>query len=450
MTQESTARIQNRSPVDNSVLIALELLFLLLVIAVLRLIFTPASTGATTVIMVWLLLALASYLVGEFESTARINYGLTTRTQAAFALTYVAYGLIHQLWSWCEELSISFWLAFWFYLTFVAPLIGILIRRLFPQPVLLVTDFNQNKKNLLRWWGFDPVELIPIDLLTEWLQQNAYCPGQVMQAQPAPVGRVKNYSIILVDITDLRTEQLVSAIAPNYFVDFVGIRSFKMSAYLLGPHPRSIGPFATEGIQRRLKRLIDIFISIVALLLTGWLMLIIAILIKVTSPGPVFYHHRRLGRNMRQFDVLKFRSMFADADRRLEEILRTDPEKRQEFEKTFKLKNDPRVTPLGKFLRRTSLDELPQLLNVLAGQMSLVGPRPIVEKEIPYYRNYSLLLFRVPPGLTGLWQVSGRTDTTYEERVQLDTRYVREWTLTGDLLIILKTIPAILAHKGAY
>jgi exopolysaccharide production protein ExoY len=426
-------------PGDNTVLIALELLFLLLIIALLRLFFSPASTGATTVIIVWLLLALASYLVGEFESTARINYGLTTRTQAAFALTYVAYGLVRHLWSWCEELTVSFWLGFWFYLTFIAPLIGILIRRLFPQPVLFVTDFNQHKKDLLRWWGFDCLETIPIDTLTEWLRKNS-----------EPVGRVRNYHLIVVDTTELRTEQLTSSIAPNYFIDFIGIRSFKMSAYLFGPHPRPIGPFITEGINRRLKRLIDILIAGTALLLLSWLMLIIALLVKITSPGPVFYRHRRLGRNMRPFDVLKFRSMYIDADRRLEEILRADPRKRAEFQKTFKLKHDPRVTPIGKILRRTSLDELPQLINVLAGEMSLVGPRPIVEKEITYYQDYSLLLFRVPPGITGLWQVSGRTDTTYEQRVQLDTRYVREWTLAGDLLIILKTIPAVLSRKGAY
>lgn len=418
---------------------ALELLFLLLVIAILRLVFSPNSTGATTVIMVWLLLALASYLVGEFESPTRINYGLTTRTQAAFALTFVAYGIVQHLWSWCEELTITFWLAFWTYLTFLAPLVGILIRRMFPQPVLFVTDFNQDKKGLLRWWGFDCAELIPIDALSEWLHANA-----------EPVGRVSRYPVILIDTTDLRTEQLVSTLAPRYFIDFIGIRVFKMSAYLLGPHPRLLGPFAHEGIARRLKRLIDIFISATALLLFSPLMLLIALLIKLTSPGPVFYRHRRLGRNMRPFAVLKFRTMYADADRRLEEILARDPEKRAEFEKTFKLKDDPRVTPLGRILRRTSLDELPQLLNILAGEMSLVGPRPIVEKEIQYYLDYSLLLFRVPPGLTGLWQVSGRTDTSYEERVRLDTRYVREWTLWGDLLIILRTVPVVLARKGAY
>ncbi|MCL6465863.1 MAG: sugar transferase [candidate division WOR-3 bacterium] len=223
-----------------------------------------------------------------------------------------------------------------------------------------------------------------------------------------------------------------------------------MSAYFLSPHPRPIGPFVPYSIGRRLKRIVDLIISLLALLLLALPMLVVAILIKLTSPGPVFYKHRRLGRNMREFDLLKFRTMYKDAGQRLEEILKSDPKKREEFARTFKLKDDPRVTPLGRWLRKFSIDELPQLFNVLVGQMSLVGPRPIVEKEVEYYRDYSLLLFRVPPGLTGLWQVSGRTDTSYEERVKLDTRYVREWTLAGDLVIILKTVPAVLSRRGAY
>jgi lipopolysaccharide/colanic/teichoic acid biosynthesis glycosyltransferase len=424
---------------DNNVLIALELLFLLFAVALLRILFAPLSYAITTVLIVWALLAFASYLVGEFESTARTNYGLTTRTQAAFALTYVAYSGIHALWSWCEPLTVGFWLALWFYLTFIAPLIGIILRRLFPEPVLFVTDFNQNKSKLLRWWGFDCTQIVPIEDLERWLKTHS-----------EKVGQVRDLNTIIVDICDPRTEHIVATIAPRYFIDFIGVPSFKMSAYLLGPHPRSIGPFDTSGIGRRLKRLIDLTIACLCLLILGPLMLVIALLVKITSSGPVFYRHRRLGRNMREFDVLKFRTMFAEADKILDEILKNDPQKRAEFEKTFKLKDDPRITPLGKWLRRFSLDELPQFINVLTGEMSVVGPRPIVEKEVNYYLNHSLLLFRVPPGLTGLWQISGRTETTYEQRVGLDTKYVREWSLLGDLMIIFKTIPAVLSRRGAY
>ncbi len=420
-------------------LISLELLSLFCVIALLRLLLVPFSVGVTTVVVLWLVLAAASYLVGEFESTARVNYGLTIRTQAAFALAYVGYTGVHYLWSWCEPLTVRFWLALWFYLTFVASLVGIVLRRVVPQRVVLVTDFNQDKCGLLRWWGFDCVRLVMIEELEGWLKSNA-----------GAVGRLSPWRMIIVDITDPRTEYLITGVAPRYFIDFIGVRSFRMSAYLFGPHPRPLGPFAGDGISWRLKRVIDILLALFGLLVFGVPMLIIALLIKLTSPGPVFYRHRRLGRNMEEFYLLKFRTMFQDADRMLEEILRSDPAKRAELEKTFKLKDDPRVTPIGKWLRRLSLDELPQLLNVLAGQMSIVGPRPIVEKEVAYYQSYSLLLFRVPPGLTGLWQVSGRTDTSYEERVRLDTRYVREWTLAGDVAIIFKTIPAVLSRRGAY
>lgn len=424
---------------DNNVLIVFELLFLLFAIALLRLILAPNSTGITTVVMVWAILAIASYLVGEFESNARANYGLTTRTQTAFVLTYVAYSGLHAIWSWCENLPVLFWIVLWLYLNLIAPVIGILLRRVFRQRALFVTDFNQNKVELLRWWGFECAQIIPIDELKEWLEKNS-----------EPIGRLRKLKIIIVDISDIKTEYSISAIAPWYFVDFIGIRIFKMSAYLFGPHPRSIGPFVAEGISRRLKRIVDLTIALITIICLGPLMLIVALLVKVTSPGPVFYRHRRLGRNMREFDVLKFRTMYNNADKILEEILKNDPEKRMEFEKNFKLRDDPRITSVGKWLRKLSIDELPQFLNVLAGQMSLVGPRPIVDKEIGYYLDYSLLLFRVPPGLTGLWQISGRTDTTYEERVQLDTKYVREWSLVGDLAIIFKTIPAVLFSKGAY
>ncbi|MGQ9707502.1 MAG: sugar transferase [bacterium] len=424
---------------DNTVLIAIELLWLLFIVALIRIFLAPLSYTVTTVLTVWVLLKLASYLVGEFESTARANYGLTTRTQAAFALTYVAYSGIHALWPWCESLTIGFWLALWSYLTFIAPLVGIVLRRLFPQRVVFVTDLNQDKSDLLRWWGFECCETIRVSKLEDWL--NSHCER---------VGQVRDFSTIVVDISDFETEHLVSTIAPRFFVDFVGVRSFKMSAYLIGPHPGPIGPYDGSGIYRRVKRLIDITISCLSLIIFGPLMLFIALLIKINSPGPVFYRHRRLGRNMREFDVLKFRTMFVDADRLLNEILKNDLAKRVEFEKTFKLKNDPRITPVGKWLRRLSLDELPQFLNVLAGQMSVVGPRPIVEEEVRYYLNRSLLIFRVPPGLTGLWQISGRTERSYEERVELDTKYVREWNLFGDLMIIFQTIPAVLSRRGAY
>jgi lipopolysaccharide/colanic/teichoic acid biosynthesis glycosyltransferase len=390
-------------------------------------------------VILWALMAAASYVVGEFETTARANYGLTLRTQAAFALTYVAYSGLRALWQWCDPLWVRFWLALWLYLTLLAPLIGVLLRRRLTQPVAFVTDFRAHKARLLRWWGFDCVEVVPIAEAADWLKQRSN-----------DVHHVADYHLIVADTTDVRTEYLVAGLAQQYFVDFVGVRSFSMGAYLLGPHPRHVSSFALDGAARRLKRVIDLLVSAVALVLLSPLLLVSALLVKLTSPGPVFYRHRRLGRNMKPLWLLKFRTMYRDADKRLHDILEANPEKRSEFEATFKLKDDPRVTPVGRWLRKFSIDEFPQFFNIIAGQMSLVGPRPIVEKEIDFYKDYSLLLFRVPPGATGLWQVSGRTDTTYQQRVELDTHYVREWTLLMDIRIILKTPHAVLARRGAY
>jgi lipopolysaccharide/colanic/teichoic acid biosynthesis glycosyltransferase len=195
---------------------------------------------------------------------------------------------------------------------------------------------------------------------------------------------------------------------------------------------------------------VDLVVSAVAVVLLTPLFLVVSVLIKLTSPGPVFYRHRRLGRNMRELLVLKFRTMFRDADKRLQALLDSDPGLAAEFAATFKLRKDPRVTRIGRFLRKTSIDEWPQFFNILTGDMSFVGPRPIVDDEVKYYKSHSLLMFRVRPGATGLWQVSGRNDTSYDTRVRLDTQYVQEWTFWDDLRIIARTVPAVLARRGAY
>ena len=179
--------------------------------------------------------------------------------------------------------------------------------------------------------------------------------------------------------------------------------------------------------------------------------LLIALLIKVTSPGPVFYKANRLGRDGKEFLAFKFRTMVTDADQTLHGYLEEHPECRSEWERTQKLRADPRVTRLGSWLRKTSLDELPQLWNVIRGEMSLVGPRPIVKAELRFYGDaYERYNCRVKPGITGLWQVSGRNDTAYDERVRLDSYYVRNWSVWLDLYILLKTVKAVLTCHGAY
>ena len=198
------------------------------------------------------------------------------------------------------------------------------------------------------------------------------------------------------------------------------------------------------------KSVIDYAASAFITLLLALPMLLIALLIKLSSPGPATYRQERIGKNGKPFWCYKFRTMYPDADQRLQEILRKDPAARQEWERSFKLTADPRVTPIGDLLRRTSLDELPQLINILKREMSLVGPRPVIAKEIEkYYGEDAVFYFRVPPGLTGLWQVSGRSDTTYEYRVSLDCWYVKNWSLWLDVMLFLKTFGVVLKREGA-
>ena len=201
---------------------------------------------------------------------------------------------------------------------------------------------------------------------------------------------------------------------------------------------------------RVLKRVIDIGLVVVLSFVALPLIVVIAALIKLTSPGPAFFGQRRLGRNGAPFQAWKFRSMAADATKVLEQCLASNPALREEWRRSHKLRNDPRVTRVGKFLRRTSLDELPQFWNVLRGQMSLVGPRPIVAEEICRYGESYSLYKKVTPGLTGLWQVSGRNNTTYEQRVNLDLYYVRNWSPWLDLYLLARTVSTVLLARGAY
>lgn len=197
------------------------------------------------------------------------------------------------------------------------------------------------------------------------------------------------------------------------------------------------------------KRVLDIGLALTALVVLSPLMLGVALLIKLTSPGPVLYGHARIGFGGRQFRCWKFRTMVVDGDRVLEEYLRKWPQERETWLAERKLHDDPRVTPLGAVLRKLSVDELPQLCNILVGQMSIVGPRPVVAEELSKYRQSVGHYLRTRPGLTGLWQVSGRNDTSYRERVLLDRVYVRRWSMLLDLWIVLRTVPAVLSSRGA-
>ena len=200
-----------------------------------------------------------------------------------------------------------------------------------------------------------------------------------------------------------------------------------------------------------IKRLMDIFIVIFGGLILLPFLLFIALLVRITSPGPVLFKQERPGKNGKHFVFYKFRSMVIDAEERLKVLLESDPKIKEEWEKNRKLQKDPRLTAIGGFLRRTSIDEFPQLINILKGDMSLVGPRPVIDdSEMEMYGESFANTFSIRPGLTGLWQVSGRSDTEYQERIAYDTYYVQSWSIWLDLWIILKTFGAVFAGKGAY
>jgi exopolysaccharide biosynthesis polyprenyl glycosylphosphotransferase len=208
----------------------------------------------------------------------------------------------------------------------------------------------------------------------------------------------------------------------------------------------SINKVRLSGAEVFLKRIMDLVVSIVVLVLSWPFMLLIGLAIKLDSPGPILHRRRVVGVGGKPFDAFKFRSMYIDAAERLAQ----DPALRHQFEENYKLKDDPRVTPVGHILRRYSLDELPQFFNVLWGQMSLVGPRMITPEERARYGKWWMNLSTVKPGITGLWQVSGRSDVGYEERVMLDMRYIRNYTIWLDLHLLYRTIPVVLRGRGAY
>ena len=207
-----------------------------------------------------------------------------------------------------------------------------------------------------------------------------------------------------------------------------------------------------KNIYFKLKSFLDLTFSLIVILIGSPFFLVIALLIKFSSRGPIFYYHKRIGKNFKTFNCIKFRTMHPEADEILENLLDNNIQIRDEFNKTQKIKNDPRITRLGKFLRKTSLDELPQFINVLRREMSVVGPRPIVKNEMSRYSSSISKVLLIKPGITGLWQVSGRNNLSYKKRVYLDSLYVDQVSLLMDIRIIIRTFGVLLfpLDRGAY
>jgi exopolysaccharide production protein ExoY len=207
---------------------------------------------------------------------------------------------------------------------------------------------------------------------------------------------------------------------------------------------------ASRPIGLNSKRLVDIILAISGIVLLAPLLIICGVATKLTSRGPVLFGHRRVGFNGKAFDCLKFRTMVTDAPERLRQLLDSDPSAAAEWATNRKLRHDPRVTAIGAILRKSSLDELPQLFNVLRGEMSIVGPRPVTDEELVRYSGAIGAYLACRPGITGLWQISGRSTTTYSKRVACDAFYARNWSMSLDLKILIVTVPAVLLSDCAY
>ena len=269
---------------------------------------------------------------------------------------------------------------------------------------------------------------------------------------------VKTVVITAPGLAKEQLQKLISQVQPH-------VRNISFVPDLLGTQMMGaeVNVFFTEAMlmlkiknqlarrrNRVIKRAFDLLFTICGGLCILPFLLIIAVMVAVDNKGNIIFAHRRIGREGKEFKCYKFQTMIPNAQEALEKYLAENPEARKEWEESFKLTDDPRVTKLGSILRKTSLDEMPQLWNVIKGDMSLVGPRPIVAKEIERYGEYFKEYAMVPPGITGMWQASGRSDTTYEERVEMDTWYVRNWSVWIDLMYLFKTVKIVFTGKGAY
>jgi Undecaprenyl-phosphate galactose phosphotransferase WbaP len=340
--------------------------------------------------------------------------------------------------------------------------LGMKKAKLWGKPVVILSykETGSRFQELLKqqWgMGYNPVALLDHHLVAAGKSYRGVSCEETL-ADAANLGRELGVDTVIFAIPYTRREQLahmVSVASESY-------RSVLIVPNLTGVTNSAVvardfaGTFAVEIKQnlldpwaQRLKRALDLWGTVIGGVLISPLMFAIAVLIKFDSPGPAFYGHRRLGAGGKHFLCWKFRTMHVNAERLLDKHLQDNPFLRAEWEQNQKLRDDPRVTRVGHFLRQTSLDELPQLWNVLRGEMSLTGPRPIVDAEVPKYGAVYKLYKRIKPGMSGFWQVSGRSDTRYAERVEMDSYYVRNWSVWLDLIILARTVKSVGLARGA-
>lgn len=318
------------------------------------------------------------------------------------------------------------------------------------EPVLVICD-DDGLKNIRQWFvkdnafGFDVRRIVRID-------KSKDLPDKI---------NVKNYYAMIIAASTLKATRifyLIDKLQPIVkriiilpslsrvpIVNVQTVSSINNKGLALFVHNNLLNP-----VHRITKSVLDITLSLVFIAVLIPVFLIIYIAAFIDTKGHPIFVHERIGYRGKTFRMYKFRTMKLNADEILKEALKKDEDLRKEWNENFKLKNDPRVTKLGNFLRKTSLDELPQFFNIIKGEMSLVGPRPIIKEEIEKYGEYFEYYKSVKPGITGLWQVSGRNDVSYDERVRMDVWYVRNWSVGLDIVILLKTIYSVISLKGSY
>jgi exopolysaccharide biosynthesis polyprenyl glycosylphosphotransferase len=399
-------------------------------------------------------------LFGGLEEYARVFNACTTGVMAVMVASFLLPDLV---------IARGWLLVSWFSVTGMVSVGRFSVRRMVYHmrargrflTTMLVVGTDGEAKAIAEQIANNPnAGVVPLGFVDDNLPKGTQVlPGlRVLGSTNSLRGLVQQFGIqeLTISSSGLSREKLLDVFNSFSDADDVNVRlsSGLYEIMTTGVQVRNIGQVPLLSVNRVrlsggdvvLKSILDYAGATLGLIVLSPLLLLIGIAIKRDSPGPVFHRRRVVGARGKRFDAFKFRTMVANAD----EVLEQKPELKSEYQKNFKLKDDPRVTTMGKLLRKTSIDELPQLINVLRGEMSIVGPRMIVEDEIEKYGKWGTNLLTVKPGITGLWQVSGRADIDYEERVRLDMNYIRNYTIWLDLQILFQTIPAVLRKKGAY
>ena len=338
------------------------------------------------------------------------------------------------------------------------------LKNIFSEPVIII-GAGLTAERLVKFWRedlgyrYDIIGLIDDNPVSKTLPKEFPVLGGFNDVKRI-IRRLKLQTVIIAapGISKERLQEIITEIQPrvkniSFIPDLIGTPMAGVDASILFSEKilmLNLRNNLSRSYNRIFKRLFDLVLAILGGILISPILLGIAVAVCISNHGGIIFSHKRVGMYGKTFYCYKFQTMVNDADKVLEKYLAENPSARKEWQETFKLTNDPRVTKLGNFLRRTSLDELPQLWNVILGDMSLVGPRPIVEDEVPKYGKNIREYYMVLPGITGMWQVSGRSDTTYPERVAMDTWYVRNWSVWIDIMYLFKTVKAVVTGRGAY